>query len=271
MVPYSGFYSTLHRFAVNSPGWSSHSLSSSILFFSVRTISRFSWIEASLTTASVSSRVTFSRAAINFQIKARRPSQPSSLALPVADLSLLESSVARVFPLDDIPLPPSEYTVECTAVGSRDESHPVRGLAVGTAITSMTAKQITFRKEKKTTAVRFQNSHLTRREYQKSPTFLACPGQKNCYSREIHEMQVHRLFDHGISCDIDCDWTLTQRATSACRELTSHRSQYPMILQVLAAHEFLGCKEDFGQGRTFPGCRQNVRTSARAPLALNWP
>ena len=78
------------------------------------------------------------------------------------------------------------------------------------------------------------------------------PGQKNRYSREIHE--VDRRSDHVISCDIelrfDSDAT---RGSCASRARVADRSRCREISHDRTAdqsHEYLGCNDFFGQGST---------------------
>ena len=102
-------------------------------------------------------------------------------------------------------------------------------------------------------------------------TFLAIrsrryyPGQKNRYSRDIHERD--RQCDHVISCDIDFD---LQRELATRRYRESHQcrteARYRTISHDRTAdqpHEFLGCNDFFGQGSSYhplllPALYQNV-------------
>ena len=79
---------------------------------------------------------------------------------------------------------------------------------------------------------------------------LYYPGQKNRYSRDIHEIDPQ--CDHVISRDIDFDLQrelATRSYRESCRGRTEAR--YRTISHdrtVDQPHEFLGCNDFFGQG-----------------------
>ena len=79
------------------------------------------------------------------------------------------------------------------------------------------------------------------------------PGQKNRYSRDIHE--IDRQCDHLISCDIDFDLqrelaTRRGRESRRCRSEARYRTiSHDRTVDQL--HEFLGCNDFFGQGSIF--------------------
>ena len=80
--------------------------------------------------------------------------------------------------------------------------------------------------------------------------FKYYPGQKNRYSREIHE--VDRQSDHVISRDIDFDLqrefaTRSYRESRRCRTEARYRT-ISHDRTVDQPHEFLGCNDFFGQG-----------------------
>ena len=71
------------------------------------------------------------------------------------------------------------------------------------------------------------------------------PGQKNRYSRDIHE--IDRQYDHEISCDIDLDLQL-ELATRRYRESRPCQTEarYRTISHdqtVDQPHEFLSCND----------------------------
>ena len=83
------------------------------------------------------------------------------------------------------------------------------------------------------------------------------PGQKNRYSRDIHEIDPQ--CDHGISIVIDCN---LQRELTMCRCRGSRRrrtdARYHTISHDRTAdqpHEFLGCNDFFGQDSMY-ACMQ---------------
>ena len=76
------------------------------------------------------------------------------------------------------------------------------------------------------------------------------PGQKNRYSRDIHEIDLQ--YDHAISRDIDFDLrrelaTRSYRESRRCRTEARYRT-ISHDRPVDQPHEFLGCNDFFGQG-----------------------
>ena len=76
------------------------------------------------------------------------------------------------------------------------------------------------------------------------------PGQKNCYSQEIHEADLQ--FDHVISCDIKLRFNIdATHSLCASRARVADRSRCCMISDDRTAdqsQEYLGCNDFFGQG-----------------------
>ena len=81
---------------------------------------------------------------------------------------------------------------------------------------------------------------------------LSCtyyPGQKNRYSREIHEADLQ--FDHVILCDIELRFNINAtRGLCASRARVADRSRCRMISDDRTAdqsHEYLGCNNFFAR------------------------
>ena len=76
------------------------------------------------------------------------------------------------------------------------------------------------------------------------------PGQKNRYSRDIHEIDPH--CNHVISCEIDFNLQrelATRRAAGRVDvEVKLDIARFHMIRLSDQPHEFLGCNDFFGQG-----------------------
>ena len=76
------------------------------------------------------------------------------------------------------------------------------------------------------------------------------PGQKNRYSREIHEADLQ--FDHVISCDIELWFDIdATRVLCASRAHVADRSRCGIISDDRTAdqsHEHLGCNDFFWLG-----------------------
>ena len=94
----------------------------------------------------------------------------------------------------------------------------------------------------------------TRQEYD-NPIFYY-PGQKNRYSREIHEVDLQ--IDHVISCDIELRFDIdATRGTCASRARVAYRSRCRTISHDRTAdqsHEYLGCN-DFLARVVCKGCK----------------
>ena len=80
--------------------------------------------------------------------------------------------------------------------------------------------------------------------------YMYYPGQKNRYSRDIHEIDPQ--CDHVISRDIDFDLqpelaTRSYRESRRCRTEARYRT-ISHDRTVDQPHEFLGCNDFFGQG-----------------------
>ena len=104
------------------------------------------------------------------------------------------------------------------------------------------------------------------------------PGQKNRYSREIHEADLQ--FDHVKSCDIKLRFDIdATRGFCASRAGVADRSRCRMISDDRTedqSHEYLGCNDFFGQGSIqlvqiiflyYYYCRRRA-SSLWTPLAL---
>ena len=80
--------------------------------------------------------------------------------------------------------------------------------------------------------------------------FMYYPGQKNRYSRDIHEIDPH--CNHVISCEIDFNLQrelATRRAAGRVDvEPKLDIARFHMIRLSDQPHEFLGCNDFFGQG-----------------------
>ena len=82
------------------------------------------------------------------------------------------------------------------------------------------------------------------------------PGQKNRYSRDIHEIDLQ--CDHVISRDIDFDLqcelaTRSYRESRRCRTEARYRTM-SHDRTVDQPHEFFGCNDFFGQGSSIAAC-----------------
>ena len=92
-------------------------------------------------------------------------------------------------------------------------------------------------------------------------TGMYYPGQKNRYSREIHEVDLQ--FNHVMSCDIDLRFNIdATHGICAPRARVADRSRCRMISYDRTAHqshEYLSCNGFFGQGSSYELCNANIQ------------